>query len=198
MAAETLDPRTAIFVVSGTQGAGKTTVASMLATRFARGAHVSADVMQKMILSGCEWPDATVVTRETPEISGETGRQLWLRMHNACLVSRSFFDAGFTAVMDDILFGEQLAQLCDELRDVPFYFVMLRPGVTTVRERERGRGSSLYLEWEWLTRRIAASEPKLGLWLDTSKQTAEETVDEILRRAWTEAIVEPGVTAEAR
>ena len=52
MGAEALDPRTAIFVISGTQGAGKTTVAGLLARRFERGVHVSADTLQKMIVSG--------------------------------------------------------------------------------------------------------------------------------------------------
>jgi len=196
LGADMLDPRTAIFVISGTQGAGKTTVASMLASRFARGAHVSADALQKMITSGGQWPEADAVTRESPEIRGEAGRQLRLRVHNMCLLGRSFFATGITAVLDDIIVGEQFVQLCDELRDVPFFFVMLNPDLATVRERERGRGTELYTEWEWLTESIAASEPKLGLWLDTSNQTAEETVDEIMRRAWTRAIIEPRIKAE--
>ncbi len=29
----------------------------------------------------------------------------------------------------------------------------------------------------------------MGLWLDTSNQTAEETADEIMRRAWNEALI---------
>ncbi|MEX2246170.1 MAG: phosphotransferase [Dehalococcoidia bacterium] len=189
MGAEGVDARTAVLVISGTQGAGKTTVAGLLARRFARGVHVSADVLQKMIVSGCEWPEATTVTKETPEIIGEAGRQLRLRQHNMCLLGRSFFEAGFTAVLEDIIHGDRLIELCDDLRDVPFHFVMLCPDVATVRERERGRGSSLFTEWEWLTENMAVSEPRLGLWLDTSRQTAEETVDEIMRRVWTEGRV---------
>jgi chloramphenicol 3-O-phosphotransferase len=184
-----LDPRTAIFVISGTQGAGKTTVASLLARRFERGAHVSADTLQKMIVSGRVWPESDTVTRETPQVIGEAGRQLRLRLHNMCLLGRSFYDAGFTAVLEDIIHGERLLELCDEMGDLPFMFVMLVPDAATVRAREHERGSRLYEEWEWLTEAIAASEPRLGLWLDTAGQTPEQTVDEIMRRAWDEARV---------
>ena len=47
-----------LFVVSGMQGAGKTTVAGLLARRFERGAHVSGDALQRMIVSASEWPGA--------------------------------------------------------------------------------------------------------------------------------------------
>jgi hypothetical protein len=34
-----------------------------------------------------------------------------------------------------------------------------------------------------------AETPKIGMWLDTSDQTVEETVDEVLARVWTTAAV---------
>jgi len=188
LAAE-LDTRTGILVISGTQGAGKTTVASMLARRFARGAHVSADVLQKMIVSGGEWPEPSTSDRDD-RVHGEAGAQLRLRVRHMCMLGRSFYEAGFTPVLDDIIIGGGLDDVREDLQGVPFYFVMLRPSLDVVRERELGRGTRLFEEWEWLDEVIGRT-PRVGLWLDTSRQTAEETVDEIMRRAWDEALVVP-------
>jgi predicted ATPase len=183
-----LDDRCAIFVISGTQGAGKTTVSPLLARRFRRGVHVSGDQMQKMIVSGREWPVASQ-TSINREVEGEAARQLRLRQHNMCLLGRSFYDAGFTVVMEDIILERQLVELRGDLADLDFMFVMLTPSKETVRERERGRGTALWREWEWLTESIERTDDRIGLWLDSSTQTADETVDEIMRRAWDEALV---------
>ena len=39
---------------------------------------------------------------------------------------------------------------------------------------------------------LRSHTPRLGLWLDTSAQTAAQTVEEILARAWPEAAVTDG------
>ena len=186
------DARRALFVISGTQAAGKTTVASLLARRFERGVHVSADVLQKMILSGGEWPVASQTTINiNTDVEGEAGRQLRLRLRNMCLLGRSFFEAGFTAVLDDIVIGARIDDLRKDLAGMDFMFVMLTPNIETVRDRERQRGTELWREWEWLTEQVLDAAPDIGLWLDTSDQSADETVDEIMRRAWDEALVQP-------
>jgi chloramphenicol 3-O-phosphotransferase len=183
-----LDPRTAIFVISGTQGAGKTTVSSLLARRFARGVHVSADILQKMIVSGGQWPEAGQ-TDVNNDVEGMAAEQLRLRLRNMCLLGKAYYEAGFTAVLDDIVIGKRIDDVREDLAGTEFLFVMLAPDIETVRDRERQRGTQLWREWEWLTEQVLAAPRDVGLWLDTSGQTAEETVDEIMRRAWDEAIV---------
>lgn len=172
-----------LFVISGTQGAGKSTVAQLLARRFERGAWVSADALQKMIVSGGLWPEGVA-------ISGAAERQLWLRLKHACLLGRSFVEAGITAVVDDIVVGSRLDELLEHLAGARFVFVMLTPRREVVRERERGRGTTLWEQWEWLDDEIRTKTRRLGLWLDNSDQTPHETVDEILARGWTEGLVE--------
>jgi chloramphenicol 3-O-phosphotransferase len=178
-----------MFVVSGTQGAGKTTVSSLLARRFQRGVHVSGDALQKIIVSGRQWPVSSETTIND-DFDGEAARQLRLRLHNMCLLGRSFFDAGFTVVLDDIVVGARLTDLQADLTAIDFMFVMLTPSVEVVRQRERQRGTELWRDWEWLTESIERTASRVGLWLDSSTQTADETVDEIIRRAWSEALVQ--------
>ena len=175
----------AIIVVSGLQGAGKSTVARLLAERFARAVYIEADTLQRMIVAGGEWMG------EPGEPPGEAGRQLRLRLHNACLLARSFFEAGFTAVVDDIIIGERFDDLRADLAGLPFRLVVLAPDVEVAIARDAARGYTVGQAWaryldEEQRRTMAAS----GLWVDNSGRTAAETVDEVMSRLDGEGLVE--------
>lgn len=162
-----------MIVVSGMQGAGKTTVAAALARRFPRGAHVSADALQKLVVAGGVWPEAR-------EMSPEAANQLRLRLRNACLVARAFAEAGFVAVIDDIVIGTRVDDLVAEMGKTPFDFVMLTPSLEAVKRREHRRGTRLHELWSWMDREIRESTRRFGIWLDTSDLGVDATVDAIL------------------
>jgi chloramphenicol 3-O-phosphotransferase len=172
----------AIVVISGMQGAGKTTVARRLATRLPNCAHIEADELTKLIVSGRRWPEAR-------EMSAEASLQLRLRLQQGCLLARSFLETGFSAVFDDIIMGARLDELLLDMTGQAFYFVMLTPSLEAVIERERGRGSRQYEAWGWMDDEVRNHTRRIGLWLDTTAQSVEETVDEVLARVWTEGLV---------
>jgi chloramphenicol 3-O-phosphotransferase len=172
----------AVLVVSGIPGAGKSTIAALVARRLARSVHIEAEVLQRFVVGGSVWPDG--------EPHEEAMRQLRLRGRNVALLADSFFDAGFTPVVDDVVIGTRLADLASDLRSRPLLFVMLVPSLEVVRARNRQRPSKDVFEaWRHLDRVAREETPRVGLWLDTSDQRPEESAEAVLRRAFDEGIV---------
>ena len=172
----------AVLVISGIPGAGKSTISAIVASRLDHAAHIEAEVLQRFVVSGSVWPDG--------QPQHEAMRQLRLRGRNVALLADSFFEAGFIPIIDDVIIGTRLGELRADLRSRPLLFVLLTPALDVVRERNRQRpNKDVFETWRHLDVVTRNETPRLGLWLDTSKQTAEESAEEILRRAWTEAIV---------
>ena len=172
----------AVLVISGIPGAGKSTISAIVARRLERSAHIEAEVLQRFVVSGLVWPDG--------EPRSEAMRQLRLRGRNVALLADSFFAAGVTPIIDDVVIGTRLDELRTDLRSRPLLFVLLTPALDVVRERNRRRpNKDVFEAWRHLDAIARNETPRLGLWLDTSEQTPEESAEEILRRAWTEAIV---------
>ena len=171
----------ALIVVTGIMAAGKSTIARLLAQRFARGVHIEADVLQRMIISGGVW------VSQPGEPDGEAAQQLHLRLKHMCLLGRSFFEAGFTVVLDDIIMGDRWYHLQEELRGLPFSLVVLAPRVDVVaqqRDVNRSKNTQGHAWAAYLDHALRTTMADSGLWLDTSEQTPEETVEQILQRLW--------------
>jgi chloramphenicol 3-O-phosphotransferase len=129
----------------------------------------------------------------TPDPASEAIRQLRLRHQLAATVSDAYFQAGFTAIVQDVILGPHLAEMTTMIRSRPLLVIVLAPKVSTIADRERNRGKTAYGTWAitQLDDVLRNETPRLGLWLDTSSQTPAETTDEILARAWDEARI-PG------
>jgi len=178
-----IDNQPTLIVVTGIMAAGKSTIARLLAQRFARGVHVPADMLQQMIVSGGEW------VKEPGEPSGEEAQQLRLRLKHMCLLGRSFLEAGFTVVLDDIILGERWQHLQADLQGVPFSLIVLAPRVDVVAKlRDPGRAMPLIgEEWaKYLDHVLRTTMDGCGFWIDNSEQTPEETVHQILQSLWPE------------
>jgi chloramphenicol 3-O-phosphotransferase len=103
-----------------------------------------------------------------------------------------YFQEGFTVVAQDVVLGEHLTEMVELIQQRPLLVIVLAPRPETIAAREAARGKNSYDRWtiELLDEGLRNQTPRLGLWLDTSDQTPDETVNEILTRAWAEAKVQ--------
>jgi adenylate kinase family enzyme len=173
-----------VFVLTGVMASGKSTVAQLMAERFPKAAHVRGDFFRRMIVAG---------RRDmTPEANSEAEEQLALRYRLAAATTDTYFEAGFTAIVQDIILGEWPPRFVELVESRPLFVVVLAPRPEAVKARDVGRSKSGYGAWaiEQLDRVLREETPRLGLWVDSSDQTPEQTTEEILERAWKEARVD--------
>jgi AAA domain len=176
-----------IWLVTGVQAAGKSTVADLLAREFERGVHIRGGQFYRWAVRG--W-----VHVGDPRVD-EVRRLLDLRYQLAALTADEYCRAGFTVVVQDNIFGADVVRWLDSVTARQRHLVVLRPSVAAVWERERQRhaatGKTAYrpggFTVEDLDQQLAMT-PQIGLWLDTSKMSPADTVAEILRRR-AEAVV---------
>ncbi|MFD6662684.1 AAA family ATPase [Micromonospora chalcea] len=170
----------AVVLISGIMAAGKSTVAEGLARQLPRSVHLRGDVFRRMIVSG----RADMTAEPTDEALG----QLRLRYDLAASTADRYAAAGFTVVLQDVVLGADLPAMVGRIRHRPLAVVVLAPRAEVVAARERDRPKTGYGDWPVadLDAGFRADTPRIGLWLDTSDQTPEETVTEILARAWTD------------
>lgn len=173
----------AIFLITGIMASGKSTVAQMLSERFDQSVHLRGDIFRKMIVN-----DRKEVH---PNAKADELNQLRLRYRLAANAADRYFEAGFTVVVQDVVVGRMLNDFVSFVQNRPFYVVVLCPDSEVVAEREAARSKKGYGIWtvSALDNVLRQETPRIGMWLDSSALTAEETVAEIIRRAEKEALI---------
>ncbi|WP_344212655.1 AAA family ATPase [Kribbella sancticallisti] len=173
-----------VVLITGMQAAGKSTIAPLLAARLGPpAATVDGDVFFHAVVSGA--------VGMTPDPDPEAVRQLELRYDASALVARHYLDAGFDFVCSDFILGSHVTRWLDSFAGfAEAHLVVLVPSVGSIVERELSRGSNAYRDWQGPGMTLAdavaalqeglADTPRRGLWLDTTDQTAAESVEAIL------------------
>jgi hypothetical protein len=122
-------------------------------------------------------------------------RHLDLRYELSAAVANRYTADGFTTVVQDNIYGPDVERWLERIDAPTKHLVVLRPSIAVVSERDaerqRNRGKVAYRDGFTPAindEHLASTRRDLGLWLDTSIESPEESVDEILRRA-DEAIV---------
>ena len=165
-----------MYLISGPMAAGKSTVARLLAARFERGVYLEGDLFRRSILSGR--------AEMTPDPSPEALEQLRLRYRLAAAAADTYFDAGFSVALEDVVAGPLLGAYRTMIRGRPCHVIVLMPSLEVVAAREAEREHKGYEAWtiEQLYEGFVTETPRVGIWLDTTELTPEETVQEILSR----------------
>lgn len=171
----------AVWLVTGAQASGKSTVADLLARQFDRGVHVRGGQFYRWAVRG--W----VHVGEPDE--REARRLLELRYRLSALAATEYAAAGFTTVVQDNIYGTDVERWLDAVSAAAKHLVVLRPRVEVVEARDahRQRTSGKVAYRGTFTpaindRHLASTRSDLGLWLDTSDHTPDQTVGEILAR----------------
>ena len=173
-----------VVLITGISAAGKSTVADLLARRFERAAHVKGDVFRRMVVSGRD--------ERYAEGADEAWRQLRLRYRLGAATANRYHESGFAVVVQDVVIGEVLTEYIAAITARPLVVVALTPSLDVVTRREASRAKTAYGrdgEMTALDDALRTETPGVGMWLDNSNQTPEETVDEIIERGLADGAV---------
>jgi len=177
-----------VWLITGVQAAGKSTIADLLARQADRGVHIRGGQFYRWAVRG--WVHAGD-TR-----TAKARRLLDLRYRLAALTAGEYCAAGFCTVVQDNIFGADVMRWLQAVCGRPRHLVVLRPSLDVIRQREEQRhaatGKLAYRPGEFtpedLDRQLAKT-PRIGLWLDTSALSPDQTVRQILARE-PEAVVD--------
>lgn len=175
-----------IILVTGIMASGKSTVAQLLAEQLDHSVHLRGDLFRRMIVNSRK--------EITPDSGQDEMDQLRLRYRLAAQAADTYLEAGFTVVVQDVVVGSMLNDFISYIRNRPFYVVVLCPNPDAVTRREAARPKKGYGEWtvEALDAVLRRETPRIGMWLDSSEMTAEETVSFIRNNIWRDGLIQRG------
>ncbi|MGL5405837.1 MAG: AAA family ATPase [Propionibacteriaceae bacterium] len=161
----------AIVIVNGLPGSGKSTVAQGLAALCDRGVWLEGDHIQHAFtVSGCVNPGTEPVA--------ESWRQLDLRWRNLAALTTNFYTEDFAVIVDSLLIPRHAKIFFDLVPQEHCYYVHLAPQRSVGLARDAARGiKKVGDQYDWVEREFAAFSG-LGIWIDSTQQSPQETIAE--------------------
>ena len=154
-----------IIFINGSINAGKTTVAKILAKKIPKTANIEIDKLRDFI----DWL--------------EIDKAIPINLENAVLIIKNFAEHGYNVVVPYPLSQNNYEYLSHELGNFSeqLYFFTLSPDIKKVQMSTKNRKIS---QWEHDRIQhhydIGINNPSFGKIIDNTKQTPEETANEIL------------------
>lgn len=163
-----------VIVITGAMAAGKSTVAELLAQQLERSVHVRGDAFRRMIINGR--------AEMTLKPDAEALEQLHLRHQLAANTADEYARHGFDAIVQDVIVGAELNSFISRITAPDRFLVVLSPSVSALewREQQRAKAGYVYFSPGAMDHALRSETARIGYWLDSSTQTPEETVADIL------------------
>ena len=169
-----MSARGRVIVITGAMATGKSIVADLLAIRLPKSVHIHGDMFRRMVVNGR--------ADMTPNPSPDAIAQLNLRYDLAAMAADRYAEAGYDAVVQDVILAKDLADFVKRIETPERYLVVLSPSVSALewREEQRSKAGYVHLSPEVLDDVLRRETVQIGYWLDSSTQTPDETVEDIL------------------